>query len=651
MQMIKKIVLFPIEWVIYSVLSESQRKKIGDMFSDEQKDAIRRWMKGKKYFQRKKLKDIKYHLYNLGFTDKALQELHRFYDDIDSKDIKRLIAWELVLWYAGDYSEHGAEKALQYVPAARDGETDLNQLRRIAIVEAECLDILNRQAEAMERIQELLAKDRHPDLYFAAANLEKEMNKRLEWINKAMALFNLAPIHFGDKTNPVYDDIKTDMSRLSKATDGPKVSVILPAFKAEDGIRIAIESILSQTWQNLELIVVDDCSPDRTAEVVKEYVKEDPRVQLLSTPVNSGPYVARNIGLKAAAGDFVTVNDADDWSHPQKIETQVKHLMNHPNIIANTSEHARLTEDLKFYRRGTPGKYIFPNMSSIMFRREPVMEKLGFWDSVRFAADGEFKRRLLRAFGKASFANLPTGPLSLPRQSVSSLTSSSAFGYNGFFMGVRKEYVEAMENYYLSAANLYYPYPMEKRPFPVPEPMWPKREEKRDGLRHFDYVIAADFREENPIVVQQLRKYMRTGRRTGLVQINKYDFTREKKISKEVRTLIDGNVVQLLVYGEKIHADTLLIIDPFLLEDYQQYVPMVTAENVEAVLLEQPAENARMDQIIKNIQHFFGQIGTWYPWNEEVRESFLNRYGEYENHIPFSRKTWREQVGNEARGE
>src|SRR5690606_38201558 len=152
-----------------------------------------------------------------------------------------LIAWELVLWYAGDYSEHGAEKALQYVPAARDGETDLNQLRRIAIVEAECLDILNRQAEAMERNRELLDKERQADLYFAAAKLEKEMNKRLEWINKAMALFNLAPIHFGDKTNPVYDDIKTDMSRLSKATDGPKVSVILPAFKAEDGIRIAIE--------------------------------------------------------------------------------------------------------------------------------------------------------------------------------------------------------------------------------------------------------------------------------------------------------------------------------------------------------------------------------------------------------------------------
>src|SRR5699024_2541167 len=102
--------------------------------------------------------------------------------------------------------------------------------------------------------------------------------------------------------------------------------------------------------------------------------------------------------------------------HREKIERQVTHLMENQHVIANTSEHARLTEDLKLYRRGTPGKYIFPNMSSIMFRRKQVVEKIGHWDSVRFAADGEFKRRLLQAFGRQSYVDLQTGPLSLPRQ-------------------------------------------------------------------------------------------------------------------------------------------------------------------------------------------------------------------------------------------
>src|SRR5699024_8426829 len=206
--------------------------------------------------------------------------------------------------------------------------------------------------------------------------------------------------------------------------------------KAETGIAIAVESILAQTWSNLELLIVDDCSPDNTYEVMQQYANKDERVRIFQTPQNSGPYVARNIALQAATGEFVTVNDADDWSHEKKLEIQVKHLIHHEQVMANTSEHARLTEDLTLYRRGTPGRYIFPNMSSTMFRRKPVMEKLGYWDSVRFAADGEFKRRLLKAFGQDAFVDLPSGPLSLPRQAVASLTSSSAFGYNGFFMGV-----------------------------------------------------------------------------------------------------------------------------------------------------------------------------------------------------------------------
>src|SRR5699024_8891263 len=132
---------------------------------------------------------------------------------------------------------------------------------------------------------------------------------------------------------------------------------ILPAYNAEDGIHVAIESILAQTWTNIELLVVDDCSTDRTVEVVEQYVQKDDRVKLFSTPANSGPYIARNIGLQAASGTYITINDADDWSHEEKLEVQVRHLQENKHVIANTSAHARLTEeDLQFYRRGTPGK-------------------------------------------------------------------------------------------------------------------------------------------------------------------------------------------------------------------------------------------------------------------------------------------------------
>src|SRR5699024_5649066 len=387
-----------------------------------------------------------------------------------------------------------------------------------------------------------------------------------------------------------------------------KVSVILPVYKAEKGLAIAVESILSQTWANLEVLIVDDCSPDNTYEVMKKFAEKDERIKIFQTPQNSGPYVARNIALQAATGEFVTVNDADDWSHEKKIELQVKHLIAEPNIIANTSEHARLTEELYLYRRGTPGKYIFPNMSSTMFRRKPVMEKMGYWHNVRFAADGEFKRRLIKTFGVDRFVDLPTGPLSLPRQAVASLTSSSAFGYNGFFMGVRKEYVESLEYYHSQTANLYYSYPEEVRPFPVPEPMWPEREKKSEGIRSFDIVVATDFREGNRTlsILRQIRK-MHKNARIGLVQLYQFDLDKALHVAPEVRDMIDGELIQMLVYGEKVNTNIMYIIGYNIVCEEQTYIPEIMTDNIHLIVTEAIVDvetgHARMEELFhSNVQ-------------------------------------------------
>src|SRR5690625_6364326 len=154
-------------------------------------------------------------------------------------------------------------------------------------------------------------------------------------MNKVFAHFNLAEITFETiSEQTIYDDLRTkQVNRPSK--DGPKVSVILPAYNAEDGIQVAIDSILNQTWQNIELIIVDDCSTDDTLSIIQDYAEKDVRIVWDQTPENSGPYVARNIGLAKATGEFVTVNDADDWSHAEKIERQVTHLIDNPQVIAD----------------------------------------------------------------------------------------------------------------------------------------------------------------------------------------------------------------------------------------------------------------------------------------------------------------------------
>ncbi|TXL66676.1 glycosyltransferase [Cerasibacillus terrae] len=599
---IKKIAIGPIDWFIYTVLNEKQRKALSNLFPEDLKDKLKKLTSsGKNRAQRYQLKQIKHHLYNLGFMEKGLKDLQSFYEQTTDPHMKRLIAWELALWYANDYSKPGAKQALTYLTAAEDGEKDKDQLRCIAIMKAECYDMLNRNNEGKQVLHKMLEKQEHHDLYLALANLEETLEGRLTYFNKVMDMYSLAPIMF-QENGRTYDDLRT-FPMEHHVAEGPKVSIILPAYKAENGIQTAIESILTQTWQNLELLIVDDCSPDNTLEVIKSYAKKDNRIKYFQTPSNSGPYVARNIALQHATGEFVTVNDADDWSHREKVEKQVTHLLKHEDIIANTSGHARLTEDLKVYRRGTPGKYIFPNMSSLMFRRKPVMEKLGSWDSVRFAADGEFKRRIIQAFGKDSVVDLDSGPLSLPRQSVTSLTASSAFGYNGFFMGARKEYVESFTAYHQTADSLYYPYPQDKRPYPVPEPMWPTREEKQSNARIFDRVIVADFSHLNAEVITEIKGQSNLHERIGLVQLHIYNVTQDHVVHPEIRKLIDGKNIHMLVYGEKIKTQKMVLFHPAALKYEQKYIPEIQADDIFMIVKE--LEEVKVPLYMKQIENHF----------------------------------------------
>lgn len=597
-----------------------------------------------KAYRRKKaaneLKKYTYHLYELGFTKKALADMEHLLQETRNRYMKQASAWELALWHANKYTKTGASQALSYIPQAKHGETGVEQRRKIAIIEAECLLRLNEHDQANTILKETMEDKEHPDLYLAMANNAETLDERINWINQALDVYQIPPITFQrENGNASYDDLAT-LPIEHKVHVGPKVSVIIPAYNASEGIGTAIESIQTQTWQNLEILVVDDCSTDHTVDVVKSYMETDQRIKLLTTQTNSGAYIARNIALKAATGDYVTINDSDDWSHAKKIEIQANHLMRHSNKIANTSEHARFLEDLTFYRRGRPGSYIFTNMSSLMFKREPVMEKVGYWDKVRFAADSEFIRRIKLVFGEEAIDNLNTGPLSLPRQSVNSLTGSSKFGYNGFLMGVRKEYAEAHRYYHSKAEDLYYPFTQLKRPFPVPAPMWPKRAQNR----RFDVVIAADFRNAQEATIAEIKANQEKGLRTGLVQLAVYDpSSRQKKaIPSSIRKLINGDTVQMLVYGEKITSEVLLVKDPAILKEKQKYIPTVQAMRVNVVIEKLPTKGEKLDlrNCARNLAREFGKRGKWYPHDSEQRELLATVYKREAKSINVSSQNW-----------
>jgi glycosyltransferase involved in cell wall biosynthesis len=97
------------------------------------------------------------------------------------------------------------------------------------------------------------------------------------------------------------------------------VSVVLPAYNAREFIAVTIESVLQQTERRLELIVVNDCSTDDTAEIVALYAARDQRIQLLHMPQNSGPAAARNVGFDVARGRWIALLDSDDRYARQRL--------------------------------------------------------------------------------------------------------------------------------------------------------------------------------------------------------------------------------------------------------------------------------------------------------------------------------------------
>lgn len=99
------------------------------------------------------------------------------------------------------------------------------------------------------------------------------------------------------------------------------ISIIMAAYNAENTIRQAVESVLAQTYKNFELVVVNDCSKDKTSEIVRSF--SDPRVKLIENEVNSGVSKTRHTGVLAASGDWIAILDSDDMWTPDKLEKQV----------------------------------------------------------------------------------------------------------------------------------------------------------------------------------------------------------------------------------------------------------------------------------------------------------------------------------------
>lgn len=141
------------------------------------------------------------------------------------------------------------------------------------------------------------------------------------------------------------------------------VSIITPSYKSAKFISQTIESVLAQTYQNWEMIIVDDFSNDNSNEIIEGYIKENSRISLIKLEKNSGPAVARNRAIEEAKGRYVAFLDADDLWLPQKLEKQLTFM--YENDVAFTySSYETMSENGVRIKKGmyTPLKITYKDL-------------------------------------------------------------------------------------------------------------------------------------------------------------------------------------------------------------------------------------------------------------------------------------------------
>lgn len=115
--------------------------------------------------------------------------------------------------------------------------------------------------------------------------------------------------------------------------DNPKISVIVPVYKVEPYLRKCLDSIVNQTYRNLEIILVDDGSPDNCGAICDEYAAKDGRIQVIHQE-NGGVSATRNAGLDAATGDWIGFVDSDDWIEPDMYQYLLENVQSYKADVA-----------------------------------------------------------------------------------------------------------------------------------------------------------------------------------------------------------------------------------------------------------------------------------------------------------------------------
>lgn len=193
-----------------------------------------------------------------------------------------------------------------------------------------------------------------------------------------------------------------DMSHIGN----PKVTVLMSVFDGEEYVKLAVNSILSQTFTDYEFLIINDGSTDKTCEFIECY--DDPRIRLIHNKATIGLTKSLNIGLRLALGEYIARHDYDDISMPQRLEDQVRYLDAHPevmivggqiglidacgSVIPIPPEKKSLGMEGILLHLAIDNPFVH---SAVMFRKDAIVELGGYNEEYRTSQDIELWSRLL----------------------------------------------------------------------------------------------------------------------------------------------------------------------------------------------------------------------------------------------------------------
>ncbi|MEU8814061.1 glycosyltransferase family 2 protein [Actinoplanes sp. NPDC048796] len=373
-------------------------------------------------------------------------------------------------------------------------------------------------------------------------------------------------------------------ARPAQRTGHPRrITSVVTTHRPDQRLLTAVRSLAAQTWTNHEILVVDDGSPASYDAVLRRVAALDPRVRVIRMVATGGAYTARNAGLDAATGDFVTFHDEAGWSHPLRLEKQVAPLLADEAVTSVVPSGVRVTPELVLTRPGVTG-FRSPDLSSPMVRRGA-----GYFDPIRIGADEEYlaRHRPVRHLDEA---------LTLIRRSGDDDPV-------GFVDPARRSYRSAYETAHAERTTGW---------------VAPRRLRGESGAQAYDVVLAGDWTTAGGAGVAgigQLRALAARGLRAALLQLDVLAHLREgpRNLDPAVQRLINARELTQVELTDDVRARLVVARTARVLEHAPDLPSGVRAQRVviEDAEVVEPAAAAAL--------RLFGRRPLWAPAGPDGR--------------------------------